>query len=102
MPKYTELEMEPFKNYVNSLDELHLVALESAVRITKSVALGDSVISGSLIIPVAFSLANYEENSRKNNGQIKSFDGLDLTQMYLSPMYLLIGAQNLVIFKSLP
>ena len=92
--------MVPFKNYVNSLDELHLVALESAVSITKSVALGDSVISGSLDIYTAFILSGLEDlfknQEKQEYNSIESFDNQGARLMIS-----LEGALNLLIFKSL-
>ena len=92
--------MVPFKNYVNSLDELHLVALESAVSITKSVALGDSVISGSLDISTAFILSGLEDlfknQEKQEYNSIESFDNQGARLMIS-----LEGALNLLIFKSL-
>lgn len=99
MPGFEESSLSSFKNYLTTLDNFHLVALESSVSITKSAALGDSLLSQVIDIPTALVLARLEEEKQiKENGRVEGSHDLDETFM----LHSLSAARNLVVLKSWP
>lgn len=75
------------------------MALESAISITKSVAIGESLISQVIDIPTAVMCARLEEEKQiKENGRVEGSHDLDEVHMIQT----LSAARNLIVLKSLP
>ena len=99
MPGFTESSLAIFKSHLSSLDHFHLVALESAVSMTKSVAIGEALLSQAIEISTALTIARLEEEKQiKENGRVEGSHDLDETYM----LHGLSAARNLVVLKSWP
>lgn len=99
IPQIPKYGINKFQEYVEGLDNYTLVALESAISTTKSVALGVSLISNVIDIPTTVLCARLEEEKQiKENGRVEGSHDLD--EVYMAQA--LAAARNLIILKSLP
>jgi chaperone required for assembly of F1-ATPase len=88
-----------FRKYLEGLDRFHLVALESAVSLCKSVAIGEALLSQVVGIQTALTCARLEEEKQiLENGRVEGSHDIDEINM----LHVLSAARNLVVLKSWP
>lgn len=97
-PNFSSSIVHEVRNSFEKLDNFHIVALESAASVSKSLSIAESLLSGVIDIPKACYVARIEELKQiETNGLVEGHHDLDQSFTEIS----LAAARNLVCLKSI-